>query len=122
ELDPDLVCDEPAVEVGHLGHGLALQLIRDDRRGRLRDRAALTMEAQVRDPVAIELDVDPHLVAAQRVAVLELRVTLLQLPEVAGSLVVVEDELAVELVHQAPKIRLAFSRAAIRRSTSSVVL
>ena len=47
--------------------------------GGLRDRAALAVEAQVLDPVAVEPDVHAHLVAAQRVAVVELGVVRLEL-------------------------------------------
>ena len=62
------------------------------------------------------------LVAAERVGVLELEVGLLQPPEVVRPLVVLEDLVAVELVHQRPKTWRASWRPSTRRSISSGVV
>src|SRR5215212_2603406 len=80
------------------------QLLRGDRRGRLRDRAALAVPLQVGDLPVLDEDVHAQLVAAKRVLVLELEVVLRELPEVSRLLVVLQDVVAVELVHQSSKI------------------
>ena len=51
-----------------------------------------------------------------------LGVVCLELAEVTRILVVVEDVLAVELVHQTPNTFFALSSASAKRSTSAVVL
>ena len=64
------------------------------------DRASLAVEGDLRD-LALAVEADRHvlLVAAERVGVLVLEVGILQPPEVVGPLVVLEDLVAVELVH-----------------------
>ena len=62
-------------------------------------------------PVGVELDAHVLLVAAERVGVLELEVEVLQRPEVVRALVVLEDLVAVELVHQSSKIRRRVEQA-----------
>ena len=57
------------------------------------------MEAEVRDAVTLEADVDSELVATERVPIAKLDVAWLELAEVPRALVVVEDVLAVESVH-----------------------
>src|SRR5690606_21891052 len=66
-----------------------------------------------------------ELVPAQRVHVLELEVGLLERrlrrAPVPRSLVVLEDLLAIEVVHQSPNTSRTLLSASTRRSTSSVV-
>jgi len=56
-------------------------------------------EAHLGDLVVLDAQLDLQLVAAERVEVLELEVGVLQLTPVMGLLVVLEDLLAVEIVH-----------------------
>ena len=73
-------------------------------------------------PVAVDAQHDRQLVAAQRVVVRELEVGVVHRPPVVGALVVLEDLLAVEVVHQA-KILLDLRQPGDRgASTSSRVL
>ncbi len=69
---------------------------------------------------AVVADAQHHaqLVAAERVGVLELEVGLVHLAPVVGALVVLEDLLAVQVVHQA-KTSFTRPRPATSRSTSS---
>src|SRR3954453_17657403 len=106
DVDPEQVEDELAVELEQLGDGHALDLVRGHRRRRLRDRAAVAVEAHLVDPPVLpHLQHDLELVAAQRVVVLGLQVRRLHRPPVVGPLVVLEDLLAVEVVHQALQAR-----------------
>ena len=72
--------------------------------------------------VLVEPDRHVLLVAAERVGVLELEVGLLDVAEVVRPLVVLEDLVAVELVHQRPNTLRASSRPSTRRSISSGVV
>ena len=83
---------------------LPLTMLGQHRRGRLRDRAAAALEADVLDRLAVggELDRDRDLVAAERVLALGVRVGVLDQPVAPRVLVVVEDDLAVHVLHQAP--------------------
>ncbi len=60
----------------------------------------MAVEAQVLDAVVLYADVHAQLVAAQRVVLERLQVVGLELAEVARLLVVVEDVVAVEVVHR----------------------
>ena len=92
--------DEGAVEAQHVVDLHPLDLLGGQRRRRLRDRAAVAAEAQLGDAVVgVEVDHHLQLVAAQRVVVLEDEVGVRQLAEVPRPLVVIEDLLAVEVVH-----------------------
>ena len=79
---------------------LAAELVGEQRGRRGRDRAALALEGDLGDP-ALVVEPDRHvlLVAAERVGVLELEVGRSEPPEVVRPLVVLEDLVAVELVH-----------------------
>jgi hypothetical protein len=61
--------------------------------------AALAGETQIRHFAAIDLEFDADLIAAERVHVLGGSVGLLQVPEVARIAIVIENEVAVEIVH-----------------------
>src|SRR5262249_47027333 len=121
DVDPEQLEDELLVELEQVLHGHADHLVGGHRRARLRDRAAVAGEAQGLDAVvAVDLDLHLQLVAAQRVEVLELEVGVFELAPVMRLLVVLEDVLSVELVHQPNTLRTEPS-ASTRRSTSSRV-
>ena len=107
DVDPQQVEHEVLVQAHEVVHRLALELVGDHRGRCLADRAAVAREPDLLDPVlGVELDLDLQLVAAERVEVLELEVGLCQLAPVVGPLVVLEDVLAVEVVHRAtPPLR-----------------
>src|SRR5919198_5376307 len=122
DLDPEQVQHERAVEPQQVVDLHALDLVGRHRGGRLADRAAVALEADVVDrPVVADAEHDLQLVAAQRVVVGELEVGVLHRPPVVGALVVLEDLLAVEVVHQA-KTSWTLARPAMSASTSSGVL
>src|SRR5213078_426139 len=115
--------DEPfAVEVGDLPERHPDVLLGGDRRRCLRDRAALPVEAQVGDLSVLDADVNAHLVAAQRVVVVGLEVVRLELAEVPRPLVVLEDVVAVQVVHQTLKTSRARATESSSASTSSATL
>src|SRR3954454_15007106 len=125
ELDADLLEQLLLRQRGDLGDGLALDDLGQHRRGGLRDRAAAALEADVVDRLAVvaELERDRHLVAAERVLALGLRVGLLDHAVAARGLVVVEDDLAIhvlEFTHACTSITRRMLAAS--RSTSSLVL
>src|SRR4029079_13362846 len=97
----------------NLGCALALHHLREHRGGGLRDRAPAAGEHDVVDRVAVlaEGDVDRDLVAAPRVLALGLGVGALHHPVTARVLVVVEDDLAVELVELAHPTRSGAGKA-----------
>ena len=80
-----------------LGGRLALQALRHQRCRGLRDRAALALEAEVVDDVAVQPQVERQVVAADRVEALGLAVGVLQLAVVARPPVVVQDDLLVQV-------------------------
>src|SRR5207248_5800019 len=85
-------------------HVHAPDLIRGHGRGRLRDRAAVTREANVLDPaIAVDRQLHLQLVATERIQVLVLEVGMLdrgaRRAPVVRVLVVVEDVLAIQVVH-----------------------
>src|SRR4051812_30205980 len=115
--------DQPlAVELGDLRDRHADVLLGGDRRRRLGDRAALPVEAQLGDLPALDADVDAHLVAAQRVVVVRLEVVRLELAEVPRPLVVLEDVVAVQVVHQPANTSRARATESSSASTSSGTL
>ena len=88
----------------------------------LADRAAAALEADRLDPIAaVESEPDRDLVAAERVLAVRPRVGRVEHAVVPRVLVVVEDDLAVEVVRQREAGDVAFSLASpsTRRSTSS---
>ena len=96
-----------------------------EHRGRgLRDRATAALETDLLDRLAVggELDRDRHLVAAERVQALSLRVGVVDQPMAARALVVIQDDLPIHLVEFAAahaNVSFTFRIPAIRRSTSS---
>jgi hypothetical protein len=106
-----------------LADGRAFDALGHERRRGDGDGTARAFETHVLDLVAIELEVQRHLVATERVHAFDHAVGVLELAEIAGAAVMVEDDLAVEL-HQLvhAKISSALRRPTIRRSTSSRLL
>ncbi len=104
DVDADEVEKVVRAEGLDLGNGLALDLVGQERCARLADRAAAAGEADpLDDPVADpELHRDP--VTAQGVAALERRGRIVDDPEVVGPPVVLEDVVAVEVVHARPSV------------------
>src|SRR5690606_11251094 len=98
----------------------ALDSLPHQRGGRDRDRTAAALESDVADSAVLELHVQGHLVAAERVDALDNAIRMIEPAEIPRRAVVVEDDLAVQLlqlVHE--KISSARSRPAASRSTSS---
>src|SRR5919198_3652220 len=121
DVDAEQVEHEAAVQPQQVVDGHPDHLVGGHRGRRLRDRAAVAGEAQVGDlAVAVDLDLDLQLVPAERVVVLELEVGVLQLAPVVRLLVVLEDLLAIEIIHQANTSSTG-PRPSTRRSTSSRV-
>src|SRR5690606_34923315 len=94
--------------LGHLGDGEPRELLGEDRCRRLRDHAPLAGPGRPGDGVALEDELQRHLVAARRVELVRLdgrRVAETPMPR---ALHVIDDDLlvqAVELGHQAPNPR-----------------
>src|SRR5690606_26129561 len=87
------------------------------------DRAARALEADVRDFAVVEAHVQREPITAKRIHGVDDAVRARQLAEVTRLAVVVEDDLAVELVELAhAKISWARFKPAIRRSTSDASL
>src|SRR3954471_14540183 len=123
DVDPEQIEDERPVELEQVGDRHALDLVGGHRGGGLADRAAVPVEADVLDRAVVgHAQHDAQLVAAQRVRVLELEVRRLHDAPVVRALVVVEDLLAIQVVHQSAKTSLTRSSPATSRSTSSRVL
>ena len=80
----------------------------------------MPLEAQVLDAVVPHADVHAQLIAAQGIVLVRLQVVGLELAEVAGALVVVEDVVAVEVVHAyKPNTSRPDESAATSASTSA---
>ena len=99
DVDPEQVQQVVGTDGGDVGQRLALDLVGQQRGARLADGAAAAGE---RDPVDdavghAEHQRDP--VAAQRVGALVRRVGVLDDPEVVGSSIVLEDVVAIQVVH-----------------------
>src|SRR6185503_13108725 len=123
DRDTEILKDVIAVDRFDLVERLALDLFGEDRSGRLRDRAALAVEAHVRDAVVLDAQGHAQLVAAQRVRVGVRVRRAFELPVIARVLVVIEDVVAVHVVHRYTlNTFLALSIAPRRASHSSVVL
>src|SRR5919199_3856161 len=120
--DPDLVEELVLRERGDLGRAPPLHHLHQHRGRRLADRAPAAGELDLFDRVAVglEADVDRDLVAAERVLAVGARVGVVDHPVSARVLVVVEDDLAVELVElaHAKSLRASCTPSA-SRSTSS---
>jgi hypothetical protein len=104
-------------------HRLALDALRQQRGRRDRDRAAAAVEGNVADASAVELHEDGELVAAEGIEAVGAPIGIRHLAEVARIAVVVDDDVAIQVleVHQ-PSISRATCKAATRRSISSRVL
>ena len=89
-------------EPPHLGHALPLDVTGEQRRRRLADGAAVTIEPDSLDPIAgAELQLQPDVVAAERVVQFGVEVGGLEPPAVGRGVVMVEDFFAVqEVVHR----------------------
>src|SRR5215213_5383758 len=120
DVDSELLDDPVGAQALDLLERHPDQLVGADRGRRLRDRAAVAVEAEILDPAVLHDDVHSELVAAERVVVVEVEVVLRQLAEVPRVLVVVEDEVPVERVHRySSKTSRALPSASTSRSTSS---
>src|SRR5262249_4200536 len=84
-----------------------------ERRRRLGDGAALTLEAHVGDGVVLHLHPERELVAAQRIAPFDGAVGTLHLPEVSRLPVVLENDFLIE------RLGAHTNRASVMRSSSS---
>src|SRR3954462_3539288 len=114
---------ETVEEAARLREAAAFQRLGHQRRGGGRNGASGPFERDAADAVLLDVHVDGHPVAAERVVPLRPAVGLRQRPEVAGPPVVVEDDLLVEVAQVAhPNSSRALWRAAARASTSSGVL
>ena len=82
-----------------LVHGLALDLVGQEARAGLADGAAATGEGDAVHDAVLHAEHQRDPVAAQRVGALVGRVGVLDDPEVVGPPVVLEDVVAVEVVH-----------------------
>ena len=80
----------------HFLFGLAFDRCCHHRSRRLRDRAAGALKADVFDDIAIQLQIDRQLIAAERIVALLLSIRLLQHSEVPRLFVVVENDLLIE--------------------------
>ena len=100
QRDADLLEQLLLRQRGDLGRAPSLHHLHEHRRRGLRDRAAASLELHVLDRVAVfaERDEDRHLVAAERVLSLGMRVGVRERPVPARVLVVVEDHFPVHLV------------------------
>jgi hypothetical protein len=123
DIDPEQLEDELLRQPQQLLAALADQLVGQQRGGRGGDRAALALEGDLRHPVVL-VEADRHvlLVAAERIGVVELQSGALDPPEVVRPLVVLEDLVAVELVHQRSNTLRASCSPSTRRSISSRVV
>ncbi len=99
DVDSQEVEEIVGPEGGHIGHRLALDLVRQEARAGLADRTATAGEPDpLDDPVTNgELERDP--VTAERIRSLNGRRRILDDPEVMGPPIVLEDVIAVQIVH-----------------------
>src|SRR3954449_340809 len=122
DVDPEQLEDELAVEAQQVVDGHADDLVGGHRRRGLGDRAAVPGEGEVRDAaLVVDAQLDLQLVAAERVVVLGLEVGLRPLAPVMRALVVLEDVLPVQVVHDYAKTSWTAAMPSISRSASSRV-
>ena len=86
--------DEPA----GLFHRLALQLLGQHGRGGLADGAALAFKPRLADAPAVQLEMERHLIAAQRIIALRVHLGTGQRAAVARALEVIQDHFSIQLV------------------------
>ena len=104
DVDPEQVQQVVGTDGGDVGQRLALDLVGQERGARLADGAAAAGE---RDPVDDTVGHPEHQrdpVATQRVGALVGRVGVLDDPEVVGSSIVLEDVVAIQVVHAHPSV------------------
>src|SRR5687767_12220506 len=103
EWNPDFVEQLLAIHRSNGDGASALHHLHQHRRRRLADRATAALELHLFDRVAIlgERNEDRDLVPTKRVQTVGLRVRLLHLTVAARVLVVVEYDVAIELIHVA---------------------
>ena len=104
DLDAEQVEQVVGPEGLDLGERLALDLVGQEARARLADRAAAAGEPDPLDDAVADADLERDPVAAQRVAALEARARILDDPEVVGPPGVLEDVVAVQVVHGYPSV------------------
>jgi hypothetical protein len=97
--DPELLEHILAAERPHLVDRLALDHVGDHGCGRLADGTATAAEADVADDAVGHVQLDAQLVATERVDALGRRRGRIQMAVVPRIAVVIEDVLAVEVVH-----------------------
>ena len=123
QRDAELVEQHLLRHDGDLVGRASLDEVAQHRHRGLADGASAPVEADLLDDVAVtESHRDEDLVAAERILTLGMRIRGIQQTVVPRVLVVVEDELAVELIefgHGYPSDVLAFWRPSTRRSISS---
>src|SRR5437868_11311299 len=98
DLDAEEVEEIVRPERLHVGDWLALDLVGQERRRRLADRAAAAGEPDALDDAILDADLERDSITAQRVAALEARCRRVDDPEVVGPPIVLEDVVAVEVV------------------------
>jgi hypothetical protein len=105
---------EGAKKLVRLLDRLALQHLGHERGRRRRDGAAAPLEHDVLDAVAVELQVDRHLVAAERVVAVREMARVIELAEIPRVAAVIEDDVLVELaqIHHANILCAARSASA----------
>jgi hypothetical protein len=89
---------ERVEQVARFADGFALHRIGHQRCGRLRDRAALSLEGGVLDHVAIEGQIERQAIAAERVVALLLRRRRVDDAKVMRPAIVIEDHFLVKVV------------------------
>ena len=99
DVDAEQVEQVVGADGRDLGQRLALDLVGQQRRAGLADRAAATGEPDPIDDAVVDAEHQRDPVAAQRVGALVRGVGVLDDPEVVGPPVVLEDVVAVEVVH-----------------------
>src|SRR6478752_8513645 len=121
ERDADLLEQLFLRHRGHILGGSAHHDLGQHRRRGLADRAATPLEADALDHIVRpESHRDGHLVAAERILALRDGIVRLEQAVIPRRLVVVEDDLAIELLELAhPRLFLTLWRPSTRRSISS---
>src|ERR1700723_1049739 len=76
----------------------------------------MAVEAEIRDLAVLDPDMHTQLIAAQRVVLQGLQIVRIELAEVPWALVVVEDVVAIQIVHGCLRVRRSRARRPARRS------
>src|SRR5688572_10522129 len=104
DFDAEQVEEIVGAERRDVGNGLALDLVGQEARARLADRTAAPGEPDSFDHAVVDAELKRDPVAAKWVAALERRRRVVDDPEVVGPPIVLEDVVAVEVVHGARRI------------------